>query len=80
LSENNKSYFFFITHKREPHIAVIKGHEDYNLLKASCSKIFSCINRLVKAGKINIKGKDVPVEFYLGGDYKVIPANFSTVW
>jgi hypothetical protein len=61
-------------------VAVIKGHEDYNLLKASCSKIFSCINRLVKAGKINIKGKDVPVEFYLGGDYKVIPANFSTVW
>ncbi|XP_028410462.1 uncharacterized protein LOC114533075 [Dendronephthya gigantea] len=53
-------------------VAVIKGHEDYHLLRTSCAKIFSCINRLVKSGKINIKGKDVPVEFYLGGDYKFL--------
>lgn len=52
-------------------MAIIKGHEDYNLLKHSCSKVFNSINRLKKAGKINIKGKDVLVEFYLGGDCKV---------
>ena len=51
-------------------MAVIKGHEDYQLLKTSCAKVFNCINRLVKAGKIKIKEKDV-LEFFLGGDYKV---------
>ena len=49
------------------------------MLKVSCSKLFSTINSLKKAGKLNIiKGKDVFVEFYLGGDYKVILATINS--
>ena len=47
--------------------------------KVSCYKLFSTINSLKKAGKLNIiKGKDVFVEFYLGGDYKVIFATINS--
>ncbi len=53
-------------------VAVIKGHEDYDLLKISCSKIFDDINKLIRAGKIKIKDKDVPIEMFVGGDYKVV--------
>ena len=53
-------------------MAVIKDYEGYNVLKVSCSKLFSTINSLQKPGKLDIKGKDVLVEFYLEGDYKVI--------
>ena len=52
-------------------VAVIKGHEDYDILKRSCSKIFDDINKLIRAGVIKIKDKDVPIEIFLGGDYKV---------
>jgi hypothetical protein len=53
-------------------VAVIKGHENYDLLKRSCSKIFDDINKLVRAGQIKIKDKNVPIEIFVGGDYKVI--------
>ena len=47
--------------------------------KVSCYRLFSTINSLKKAGKLNIiKGKDVFVEFYLGGDYKVILATINS--
>ena len=59
-------------------VAVIKGHEDYNLLKMSCSKVFDDINKLVRAGKIRIGDKDVPIEIFVGGDYKVIMCTIST--
>ncbi len=52
-------------------VALIKGHESYDILKRSCSKIFDDINKLIRAGKIKIKDKEVPVEIFLGGDYKV---------
>ena len=41
-------------------------------MKKSCSKIFDDINKLVRAGKIKIKDKHVPIEIFVGGDYKVI--------
>ncbi|CAB3995786.1 Hypothetical predicted protein [Paramuricea clavata] len=56
-------------------VAVIKGHEDYDLLKRSCSKIFDDINKLGRAGQIKIKDKNVPIEIFVGGDYKVIFAS-----
>ena len=33
--------------------------------------MFHQVNELVKAGKINVSGRDLPVTVYLGGDYKV---------
>ena len=38
---------------------------------------FSTINSLQTAGKFNIKGKDVFVEFYLGGDYRITLATMN---
>ena len=52
-------------------VAVIKGHESYNLLKTSCKDIFVYVNKLIDDGKISIDGKNIPVEILLGGDYKV---------
>ena len=52
-------------------IAIIKGHESYELLEKSCSKICKQVNSLIKEKKINVNNMDIPVEIYLGGDYKV---------
>jgi len=53
-------------------VAVVKGQESYDLIKSSCSHIFDYINKVIKDGLIiSVDGKDIPVEFILGGDYKV---------
>jgi len=52
-------------------IAVIKGQESYDLLRSSCREIFDAVNSIVKEGKVTIDGIDVPIELFLGGDYKV---------
>lgn len=52
-------------------MAVIKGEESYDLLKTSCSELFSEVNKILQDGKIDIDGLQIPVEIYLGGDYKV---------
>lgn len=53
-------------------VAIIKGHESYELLQKSCSKVLSQVNKLVESKKITMDGKDIPVEVYVGGDYKVM--------
>lgn len=50
---------------------MIKGHESYELLKTSCAKIFKAVNQLASQGKILIDGREIPIEIFLGGDYKV---------
>ena len=52
-------------------VAVIKGHESYDLLKSSGKDIFSYINKLIDDGNIYIDGKEISTDIYLGGDYKV---------
>ena len=52
-------------------IAIIKGQETYDLLKSSCSAIFDQVNKLVEGKKVDLNDTEVPVEVYLGGDYKV---------
>jgi hypothetical protein len=52
-------------------IAIIKGQESYELLQTSCAAIFKQVNVLVKEKKISIDEKDIPLEMFLGGDYKV---------
>ena len=52
-------------------VAVIKGHEVYCLLKSSYKDVFRKINKLVNDGNIGIRGKCVPVEIFVGVDYKV---------
>ena len=52
-------------------VAIIKGKESYDLLKGSCSSVFNQVNDLVKTKQIMVNGINIPVEMYLGGDYKV---------
>jgi len=52
-------------------VAVIKGHENYDLLKSSGKDVFSYINKLIDDGNICIDGKEIPIDIYLGGDYNV---------
>ena len=47
-------------------------------MKISCSKIFDDINKLAKIGKIKVNEKDVPIEIFVGGDYKVISLNIAS--
>lgn len=52
-------------------IAIVKGKEDHECLKESLANVINDVNSLVKDRKITVDGKTVPLEFYLGGDYKV---------
>ncbi|CAB3978408.1 Hypothetical predicted protein [Paramuricea clavata] len=53
-------------------LAIIKRHESYDLLKSSCSTIFEQVNKLVESKRIEVNGSSIPVEVYLGGDYKFL--------
>ena len=53
-------------------VGVVKGQESYELLKESFSELFSAIDKIVKEGKITVDECEIPVEIFLGGDYKVL--------
>ena len=53
-------------------IAIVKGSEKYETLKESFANVFSDINDLNSGNKITINGKEIALEFFLGGDYKFI--------
>lgn len=52
-------------------IAVIEGKEEYDLLKDSLANVVCDVESLVNAACIAVDGIEVPIELYLGGDYKV---------
>ena len=51
-------------------LAVIKGKESYEILKESCADLFKQINNIIKKGLITVDGREVPIDMFLGGDYK----------
>ncbi|XP_066016033.1 uncharacterized protein [Pocillopora verrucosa] len=53
-------------------IAVVKGKEHYNTLRQSFEDVFKDINSLISKKKIEVGGKSINLEFFLGGDYKFI--------
>ena len=70
-------------------IGIVNGKEDYSTMKESFGDIISEVNKLVAAGKINVEGKNINVEFFLGGDYKFIlmmlglkgaTSNYACAW
>ena len=52
-------------------IAIIKGKEEYQILKASLANVIRDVNATIKEGHIVVDGQKVNLEFLLGGDYKV---------
>ena len=51
--------------------AIINGKEDYNVLQTAGRELFKEINELINAGKIDVNEKEIKLEFFLGGDYRV---------
>ncbi|CAB3995303.1 Hypothetical predicted protein [Paramuricea clavata] len=51
-------------------LAIINSKEDYNVLQTAGREMFKEINELINAGKIDVKGKEIKFQFFLGGDYK----------
>ena len=52
-------------------IAIVQGPETYETLAASFKEVFREINQVQADGSVHINGENIPVELYLGGDYKV---------
>ena len=58
-------------------IAVMSGAECYESLSANFKDCWEEINQIINDGKVEIStGQSVPVEIFLGGDYKVREAAF----
>lgn len=49
----------------------MRGAENYDTLKCSFSDVFKQINEVIDRGYITVEGCKIPVEIFLGGDYKV---------
>jgi hypothetical protein len=49
----------------------VSGKEDYGVIKVTCGEVFQEINDLIDKKSINVNGQDIPLDFYLSGDYKV---------
>lgn len=70
-------------------VAIINGKEDYITVKTALPSFFQEVNSLIQRGAIIIDGKEVKLEFFLGGDYKFLlmimglnsaTANHACLW
>ncbi|XP_028516288.1 uncharacterized protein LOC114575505 [Exaiptasia diaphana] len=70
-------------------LAVVKGEESYDLLKSSFKDLFHAINNIIKEKKVRVNDIDIPVEIFLGGDYKFLllimgmkgaTADYACIW
>ncbi|KAJ7369993.1 hypothetical protein OS493_034939 [Desmophyllum pertusum] len=53
-------------------IAIVNGPEKYDTLKHSFSSAINEINTVLETGFIEVDGKEVKIEMFLGGDYKFL--------
>ena len=53
-------------------IAVVNGPESRETLESSFKEIFDGDHGIIKTGYITVDSKQVDIEMFLGGDYKVI--------
>ena len=52
-------------------IAVVQGAENYETLRDCFKEVFKEINDVQECGFISVDSQNIPVELFLGGDYKV---------
>jgi hypothetical protein len=53
-------------------VAIINGKEDYETLMTALPDFFDEVNSLIEKGTLLVDGKEVKLEFFLGGDYKFL--------
>lgn len=59
----------------------MSGTECYHFLKNNLRDSWAEINEVIADGAIEINpGQNIPVELFLGGDYKVMTLNYNTNW
>ena len=59
----------------------MSGTECYHSLKNDLRDSWAEINEVIADGAIEINpGQNIPVEMFLGGDYKVMTLNYNTNW
>ncbi len=63
------SYFIIGNHT----FAIVCGKECYESIATSFKEVLDEINQLIAEGAIKVDGKLIPLEFFLGCDYKVKP-------
>ena len=63
-----------VEEKQAPHhaVAVVKGHESYELYRLSFANVWTTINALHRRGSIDVEGKSYKLNVYLGADYKFL--------
>jgi len=70
-------------------ICIVDGPESYQTMKTAFSEVFKDINNLIKEGEIDVDGKTIELDFYLGGDYKFLlmimgltnaTSNYACLW
>ena len=59
---------------------MVKGKETYDTIQSSCARIFKDVNKIVENGFITIDENRVPVEMFLGSDYKVCCIHCINIW
>ena len=53
-------------------VAIINGPEKYETMKTTLKHFFKEVNELIEKGQITVDGKDVSINFFLGGDMKFL--------
>ena len=53
-------------------VAIINGPEKYETMKTSLKHFFKEVNELIEKGQITVDGKDISINFFLGGDMKFL--------
>ena len=59
-------------------VAIINGPEKYEAMKTSLKHFFKEVNELIEKGQITVDGKDININFLLGGDMKFLLMDLRT--
>ena len=68
-------YYYYYLFDKSPGnhaIAIVKAPEKYDTLKVALANVIRDVNALNDAGWIEVDGQRCNLEFFLGGDYKVL--------
>ena len=63
--------FFFFGCTGNHTIAAVRAKESYPALGEGLAEVIAEINSVKEEGEIDVSGCQHPLEFFLGGDYKV---------